>query len=78
VLKRFVTISILLVLGAAVLLALVRLNPPTRADLFDSPIPTPYAYLPFVAVKAFIPPPAEYRIYLPLVIHEGISGPGTP
>jgi hypothetical protein len=71
-LNRAVVLVGLLVLGAGLLLALAWLTPATRADLFDSPLPTPTftpsAYLPFVAARAFVPPPPQVRIYLPVVV----------
>jgi hypothetical protein len=70
-LKRIVIVCGLLTLGVLILLALVRLTPASQADLFDSPVPTPWAYLPFVASKSFIPPPREFHVYLPVVVCDG-------
>ena len=68
--KQYAVISGLIAV-AAVALIVVRFTPAIQADLFDSPIPTPYAYLPFVASKPAGPPPARFWVYLPVVARNG-------
>jgi hypothetical protein len=67
VLKRNAVVLGLLVLVAVAFLVVVWLMPPTQADLFDSPLPTPYAYLPFVAARGSFPPPPCCWVYVPAV-----------
>ena len=60
----------LVTLATAVLLVAANRTPVTQANVFDSPLPTPWAYLPFVASNASLPPLTDHAVYLPIVAHN--------